>query len=375
MLARFDSVRLDAVERTTSGALRAPAVLTRAGVFSYTDPTGKVFREWRPEEEVHRADSMATLEDVPVTIGHPPQGMRPELFAARAVGHVRASSVRKDEATAGVASQVIVARADAIGKAERRELCDISSGYEMRLDETPGVVPAGHVDAGKAYDRVQRDIRYNHVALLPKGGGRLGTQCGLRLDSAGAQIADEDTTMIRIDGKDYQGEAAQAAVDQTIANAKAGEAREKARADAAEAKLAKIEADQASAARNALIAQAKTILGEAFAGTRADAASASVVAMTEREIKVAVLGKLDPAFRADGRPDAYVDVRFDLAIEAQAKAGAKRADARPEVAKAIVDLNAPKTAPTRADAGDVEPNPNTHPREYAAYHEARALRR
>jgi hypothetical protein len=303
--------------------------------------------------------------------------MRPDLYAARSVGHVRASSVRKDEATAGVAAQVIVARADAIDRATTRRnlpdgLHDISSGYDCRLDEVSGVVPEGHAGAGQAYDRVQRDIVYNHVALLPRGGGRLGTQCSLRLDSAGAQIVDPDTTqetqtMIRIDGKEYSGDdAAQAAVDAALSAAAQATATQKARADAAETELATIKAAQAAHARTALEVQARGILGADFAfAVKADGKD---VPLADRDIKVAVVTKLDSAFKAEGKPDAYIDVRYDIAIEQAAK-GPTRSD----VSTAIVDLNrraSDKTPEVRADAA--EPDINTDPRGYAAYHEARA---
>lgn len=357
MPARFSSSRLDAVERTTSGALRVPAVLTRAGVFSYTDPTGRVVREWRPEEEVHRADSLASLEDVPVTIGHPPRGWDPSLHSARHAGHVRASSVRKDEGTAGVAAQLILARPDAIEGATRRELADISAGYDVNVDPTPGVVPEGRADAGKPYDQVQRDIRYNHVALLRKGEGRLGTQCGLRLDAAGEQIP-ETQTMIKIGDKTYEGEAAQAAVDAL-----------QARADAATAEANTLRTEKATAARNALVAQAKPLLGASWTPTRKDAAGAEV-ALTEREIHCAVIAKVDPSFVAEGRADAYVAARYDLALEAHTKGQTHALPKGPSVDAARLLNGPPSPAGDRADGA--LPDPQRDPRGYAAALQARA---
>ena len=37
---------------------------------------------------------------------------------------------------------------------------------------------------GTPYDRVQRNIRYNHVALGPRGWGRMGPRVRLRVDGA-----------------------------------------------------------------------------------------------------------------------------------------------------------------------------------------------
>src|SRR5690606_20498946 len=70
---------------------------------------------------------------------------------------------------------------------------------------------------GEKYDRVQRRIRYNHVAIVPEG--RAGEAVALRMDAAGntippgghvapgqnGEIPREERTMftIRIDGEDY----------------------------------------------------------------------------------------------------------------------------------------------------------------------------
>jgi hypothetical protein len=72
MALRFDSWRLDAskITRLASGAIRVPAALSRVGVLTYY-MGGRVIKEYRPEEEVTRADSIASLRDAPVTIGHP----------------------------------------------------------------------------------------------------------------------------------------------------------------------------------------------------------------------------------------------------------------------------------------------------------------
>lgn len=73
-----------------------------------------------------------------------------------------------------------VATFDAIDLGER---ADVSAGYAARLDFTPGVFE------GEAYDCVQREIRFNHVALCPQGRGRSGPEVGVRLDQLRAEPA------------------------------------------------------------------------------------------------------------------------------------------------------------------------------------------
>lgn len=189
MAIRFDAFRLDAatIQRLGSGAVRVPAVLTRSGVFEYQDGSGKVIREWRPPEEIMRGDSVASLKDLPTTERHPKGFVTPTTWKDTAIGHVSSESVRADKAQYHVAADVVISDATAIGKIGK-DLKEISCGYQVRIDETPGVVPAGYPDAGKPYDRVQRDVVYNHVAIGPERWGRQGAAVSMRLDSDDNEI-------------------------------------------------------------------------------------------------------------------------------------------------------------------------------------------
>ena len=53
-------------KRTPQGFLRVNARLTKSGVFNYENT-----REYRPDEEVFRADSLESLKGAPVTDLHP----------------------------------------------------------------------------------------------------------------------------------------------------------------------------------------------------------------------------------------------------------------------------------------------------------------
>jgi hypothetical protein len=330
MPVRFDCDRIDAVERLSSGAARVPAVVSRAGVFSYPRADGTIVREWRPEEEVFRADSIASIEDVPVTIGHPPRGMRLDNWQADTIGHVRAGA-KRDDSVAGIRTSVIVSRPDAVPRvldqSRADALRDLSPGYDVRIDETSGIVPAGHADAGKPYDRIQRDIRYNHLAALPRGAGRQGAAVSLRLDSADDLVIDEPRAdefppakegefppaAKKKTGKSKDGEP-MTDDEKTAYEAEKKKAEtEKARADKAEAELARYRADEATRARTELETRAREVMGKDHKFDSAE---------TPRQIQEAVCKRADASFDAAGKSDAYVEACFDLAL----KNASKRAD-------------------------------------------------
>lgn len=179
---RYDTAGIEAssVERTPQGGLRIPARLTRTGVLEYRLTDGTMRREYRPADEVFRDYSMRTLEDAPVTHLHPLEGrITVDNHSLLSKGHVRDIRADGDFVVATVVAQDSVV----VGLVEQRSLVELSCGYDADLDATPGVTPDGD-----PYDVVQRNIRYNHVALLPEGHGRAGPDVRLRLDAAGHQL-------------------------------------------------------------------------------------------------------------------------------------------------------------------------------------------
>lgn len=185
---RFDVHPIGEVEHTPQGGIVAPAYLTRTGVFDYEQPDGRTIREYRPPDEVFHADSLATLPHAPVTNTHPREAVDPKNFQKYAVGHVDAASVKQDGDK--IAARVVIQEARAIRDVADRRRREVSCGYNCDVDETPGVLPDG-----THYDRIQRNIRYNHVAIVEDG--RAGPEVRLRLDSRGNQKSrsEEQTTM------------------------------------------------------------------------------------------------------------------------------------------------------------------------------------
>ena len=331
---RLDAGRLGKIERTPQGGVRVSAALTRTGVLTYRNPDGSTRRELRPPDEVFREDSLATLRSAPVIEGHV-AWITPTNYREHTLGHVADDSVRKDGAT--VASKLVIQDATALTRVDAGELSEVSLGYRLDYDKTPGVFE------GQPYDGVQRNIRYNHVALLPSGGGRAGRDIGLRFDASDAAesvAACDDFPVsppaqktgdtpggtkqmkIRFDGKDYD----VSTPDGVAALAKAGDDlraelakvrtdadKAQARADSLDTDLTKVKAeaadtkrfDAAVAARVELEGAARTVLGAQF----------DTKGKSDREIKISVIRADAKEFKDEGKSDDYVAARFDAVVE------------------------------------------------------------
>jgi hypothetical protein len=137
-----------------------PAALSRTGVQEYRRADGTTIREYRPHEEVFHKDAIASFENAPLTIGHVTE-VNPDNWGGCAVGQV-IGAPKQDGNFMSAETQIM--RADAIKRVESGELRELSCGYEVEIDPTPGVTPDG-----ERYDAIQRSIRGNHVALLPAG--------------------------------------------------------------------------------------------------------------------------------------------------------------------------------------------------------------
>jgi len=172
----LSSGSVGARKRTPQGGLVADANLTRTGVFEYKDQDGKVRRELRHPDEVFAPASLATYPTAPVTVDHPGR-VGPDNWKTHAVGHVGTSVRRNGDFLSG---EVHIQHGDTMQRAEDGELSEISCGYHCDIDPTPGVYQ------GKPFDVSQRNIRINHVAVGPKGWGRMGPETKMHLDSEAA---------------------------------------------------------------------------------------------------------------------------------------------------------------------------------------------
>jgi hypothetical protein len=331
-------------QKTPEGFLKGRAILTSTGVFAYKDATGATRRELRLPSEVFHPDSLESLKLKPVCNDHPPSNVTPENFKSLVVGHMgnNPSSDGRDIAAgwgpsngpwdyrsdgAHLACDMIIEDKDAIAAVEAGKRA-LSCGYTCDLEKADDAAVWG----GMPYDSIQRNIRYNHSAIVDKA--RAGDAARIRLDSADAVLVEQEAIMptkkitldgavefevpekvaetiskltARVDAFDAEKAAAKKTADETLST-------EKARADAAVAQLKEandpVRIDAAVAAKSKLMDAARMAQVEIKDG------------MDDLAVKKAVILKTDAAAVLDGKDPVYVEARFDAAVAIlAAKAG------------------------------------------------------
>lgn len=351
---RCDRATLGKAEITDEGYLRAPAQLTRTGVFDYFEsdalsPDRLVRRrELRLPSEVFSARSLASLEDKPLTRGHP-WFERVDATTVKGVqiGHVR--DVRKADDGEHVEATVIVMDSEAVAAVLAGKERQISCAYYHKREAIEGGRytdvdgELGEKGAVIEADFIQRDIHGNHHALVELG--RAGPTAEIRLDSAGNQIGDDGMDpkelLKRIGELESELKSAQKLNLDSAESAKAiatkaeaelaatRAALESARKEGAELQLkldaaAKKEADGVKAA---FVEKHATDLGVVDEATRA-----TVLALDSAELKRRVLAKVSPELNLDGRDPAFVDAAYETAIslrpDTTTRAGAAIVDSR-----------------------------------------------
>ena len=136
----------------------------QGGILEYRNSDRSTRREFRPPEEAFSADSLGTLRGKPVTIGHPGLVTSVTMAKANAIGTILTEGKQDGD---NIRADLVIYNLDTKGR-------ELSCGYSVDLEETPGEYQ------GQKYDAIQRDIRYNHVAVVPKG--RAGSVARLNMD-------------------------------------------------------------------------------------------------------------------------------------------------------------------------------------------------
>ena len=309
-MQRFDNVTF-AATKTAEGFIRDTPIVGRAGILLYRNADGTEHREYRPPEEAFKADSLASLMGKPITIGHKAFVTSGNAAQVAPVGSVL-SAGRQDGNN--ITADIVIYNLDT----DSREL---SCGYTLDLDETPGTTPEG-----EHYDAIQRNIVYNHLAIVPQG--RAGVA---RLNMDGSQVIDDEDnskedkkmaemTKVRLDsGIEYD---CAPEVKVAIEKMRKDSAEMKKEADKLQAKFDALEAElkKEKEGRKADAEKAKANFDEAVKA-RVEllkvAEAHKVVnadSMTDTEIKTAVIKAVrGDAINLDGKSADYIEAAYDMA--------------------------------------------------------------
>ena len=370
---RYDFSPIEKYEVTPEGYLRAWASIARTGIQLYTDADGSVRREYRPETEVASPDSLASFAGKAITSEHPPVLLDAENTKDYQVGFSGTEVVYDNGFVKAV---MTITDQDTIKRIMRGDAREVSAGYRVNYDPTPGVT-----DGGEHYDGIQKEILGNHIAVVRRG--RAGPQVKLHLDRQDAADPslipnNEDPSMtakVNFDGAEFEvSESVALAITKEREDAKMSyedmkkkydgmmseaskmkeemDAMEKemkgkcdsaeGRADALAEQVEELSAELATAKeinldsmveeRVALIEKAKPVLDAAYA----------FAGKTAREVMVdsikAVRGdELDLSEKSDD----YVQAMFDTLAE-----GRKDSVTTDELRKAVASIASPVSAPS-----------------------------
>lgn len=365
-LKRFDNIDNSQwmtvpFERTNEGFLRGRAIVTSIGVFTYKRKDGTVQRELRLPEEVFAPGTLNSMKLKPVTLNHPTELVTTDNAKELQVGSLgdNPSWTKEwehrnwEEVTDGIncAVDMIITRKDAIDAILNGKQA-LSMGYTCDLE----MAEPGSCWCGIEYDFIQRNIRYNHCAIVDSARAGDNAKIELRADSQDAVLedivvkTDGGKTMLKkinLDGIDYEAEESvikalnaekvradkaekdaceskktmdkkvadledkEKELEKRISELEAERDSAKEKADSATAELEKVKADSADPKRIDEAVKAKMELLQ-----NAQKAGVEVKNdMSDMDIKKAIITSQFPKANFDGKDDVYVQARYDATLE------------------------------------------------------------
>jgi hypothetical protein len=297
---------LSARRMTAEGYLVVPARIARIGIQEYLahevgldgDPD-RVIRVYRPESEVFDPAAIASFDGLPITDDHPGVSVNADNWGQYAVGFTRNPRREGDY----VVVDLYITRRSAIDKIKAGKV-ELSAGYGADYIDEPGVSPDG-----QPYDAIQARIRGNHVAIVDAG--RCGPACRVSDSKPQTRTGEPPMAKRRInvgDGITLELEENEASVVESIAN----------KLQAATAQVGQLESDLEAATAPtdvegtqmtpqqmaAEITRLKAELAKATASDESPEARDAAIALATKVIGDAK--RLAPAIVTDGKPLAAI---------------------------------------------------------------------
>jgi len=308
---RYDTIEIVA-KQTPEGFIMDTPIIGRVGILEYLQPDGSKRRELRPPEEAFKAESLASIKGKPITVKHPGMVKAENINDVKPIGTVLSEGWQEGD---NIRADVVIYSLPTKGR-------QLSCGYELDTEETPGEWQ------GQRYDAIQRNIRYNHLAVVQSA--RAGPVARLNMDG-NQDFEDESEVLntmpkIRLDGIEYEAaqevinalnkanersDAAEGANTETQKRLDAVTAERdglKVKVDAFPAEIEKVRKDAADNLNSAVKSRVELLkTAEAFRIDKADE-------LDDKEIKIAVIKAVrGDDFNAEGKSDDYINAAYDFA--------------------------------------------------------------
>ena len=308
-------------EFTDEGFLKVPGRVAKTGIQQYLrkelqldgDPN-EVVNVFRPEDEVFKAESLDTYNCADITIRHPGDLVNAKNYSATSKGVVRGSGRRDGDF---VVADLIIKDQLAIDDINAGN-AELSAGYTADYVAQEGTAPSG-----ENYQYIQRDIRVNHVAIVPMA--RAGRQARIfdnqqretamtkvTLDSGrSVDVQDEATALLVTDAFDRLNKEVTGA-NKAVSDAQAEIQKKQAVIDAQKEEIdalklkssdeeIKLRVDRIATVKDAAI----KIAGDTF----------TTDSMDDVEIMRSALKVARPANEWADRSADYIRASFDMALE------------------------------------------------------------
>ena len=325
--------KLAGIRKTEDGYLVARVKCARTGIQYYNgDELGRPDLDrvalYRPEGEVFAKDSIHTYAGRPVTNNHPPVQVDASNWKQYACGDIGEDILRDGEyvnVPITMMDQALINDYEA-GKKE------ISMGYKHNVEFTDGIAPCG-----TPYQAISRNLRMNHLAIVDRGRAghecRVGDSNPVKWGVSPITINDDEVTKVTIktqsvivDGLKVEttDQGAQAIEKlQTVITAKDSElttqsadhakalAAKDAEIDAKNEEIKKLKDSALDDAQiDAKVAQRAALIGDASL----IAGDAELKGSDDDVRKIALTAALG-ADSIEGKDSAYINARFDIAVE------------------------------------------------------------
>jgi len=356
-VARIDFAPITRSEQTPEGYLRVWCKAARVGIQTYTRSDGSQTREYRPSEEVSKPESLASFGMKPVTWTHPPERVDSSNSSLYRKGF-SGSNVRFTDGFVEVA--LLVEDQDTVQKVLAGEAAEVSAGYTVDYDPTPGVTPEG-----ERYDGIQRNIQVNHIAIVRKG--RAGPEVRLLLDhmDAADAVAIEPLPLdnpcftsvmatLKLDGLDIELPADAASAVSGFVKAVQNDLKvASTRVDTLEAELAELQEKLDSAIEDKEAAEGRA---DAYADELDSAEPRIDTAELDRLVlaRLNTLQKLAPAFAEDFKFDGIDDAALYNAAFESLTGNEVPEDADPAYITGVVDGILTARSDSKEEKGEAE---------------------